>query len=323
VSFRARLLRTLLAGVLAAGTTLTLSVPAAAADPSLADIQAQIKKDSTALEKVVEQYDKVGEQLKANNAKVAALAAQIKPLADQVSAASAEVDHIAATAYKGGNLTSLSAVMTADSPQLLLDRLASLDQLTKNSNAKISAYQATKASLEAEKATEDAAVAATAKQQQDLASQRRKIEADLAKLQVLRKKVYGALAQERTYRSTATAPYVAGAAGVAVRYAYNALGTPYVWAADGPNGYDCSGLTMAAWRAAGKSLPHNAAMQWDVVAHIGRSSLMPGDLVFYSSLGHVALYVGNNQVIHAPTFGEVVKISSVDMMTPYGYGRVR
>ena len=118
-------------------------------------------------------------------------------------------------------------------------------------------------------------------------------------------------------------PSVSGKAGVAVRYAYNAIGTPYVWAAEGPNGYDCSGLTLAAWRAAGKSLPHNAAMQWDKVAHIGRGSLQPGDLVFYSGLGHVALYVGSGKVIHAPTFGESVKLASVDMMSPYGYGRVR
>ena len=116
---------------------------------------------------------------------------------------------------------------------------------------------------------------------------------------------------------------MSGKAGVAVRYAYNAIGTPYVWAAEGPNGYDCSGLTLAAWKAAGKSLPHNAAMQWDKVAHISRSQLAAGDLVFYSGLGHVALYVGGGQVIHAPTFGESVKLASVDMMTPYGYGRVR
>jgi peptidoglycan DL-endopeptidase CwlO len=115
---------------------------------------------------------------------------------------------------------------------------------------------------------------------------------------------------------------VSGNAGVAVRYAYGAIGKPYAWAAEGPDSYDCSGLTLASWRAAGKSLPHNAAMQWDVVSHISRSSLRPGDLVFYSGLGHVAIYVGNSQVIHAPTFGETVRLASVDMMTPYGYGRV-
>jgi cell wall-associated NlpC family hydrolase len=107
-----------------------------------------------------------------------------------------------------------------------------------------------------------------------------------------------------------------------VTFAYNAIGTPYVYGAEGPDGYDCSGLTKAAWRAAGKSLPHNAAQQWSVVVHISRSALKPGDLVFYSGLGHVAIYVGDGKVIHAPRPGESVKLASVDMMPPYGYGRV-
>ena len=59
-------------------------------------------------------------------------------------------------------------------------------------------------------------------------------------------------------------------------------------------------------------------MQWDKVAHIGRGSLQPGDLVFYSGLGHVGIYVGSGKVIHAPTFGESVKLASVDMMARTG-----
>ena len=116
-------------------------------------------------------------------------------------------------------------------------------------------------------------------------------------------------------------PEVSGAAGVAVRFAYAAIGTPYVWAGSGPNGYDCSGLTQAAWRAAGRSLPHNAAMQWNALPHIGRAALSPGDLVFYSGLGHVGIYVGNGQIIHAPHAGDHVRLASVDVMPPYGYAR--
>ena len=85
----------------------------------------------------------------------------------------------------------------------------------------------------------------------------------------------------------------------------------------------CSGLTLAAWRAAGKSLPHNAAAQYSATARISRSSLRPGDLVFYRSLGHVGLYVGNNQIIDAPHEGAYVNVRSINIMPPYGYGRVR
>ncbi|MFD0785295.1 C40 family peptidase, partial [Micromonospora azadirachtae] len=119
------------------------------------------------------------------------------------------------------------------------------------------------------------------------------------------------------------APAVSGQAGVAVRYAYGAVGKPYVWGGSGPNGYDCSGLTSAAWRAAGKSLPHNARMQWGAVAHVGRGELRPGDLVFYRGLGHVALYVGDDQVIDAPSAGRNVLKRGMNMMPIHGYGRVR
>jgi peptidoglycan DL-endopeptidase CwlO len=60
-----------------------------------------------------------------------------------------------------------------------------------------------------------------------------------------------------------------------------------------------------------------------VTAHISRSSLMPGDLVFYRGLGHVGLYVGGGNIIHSSTFGNPVKLVDMDIMTPYGYGRVR
>lgn len=109
---------------------------------------------------------------------------------------------------------------------------------------------------------------------------------------------------------------------MAVKYAYGAVGKPYVYGADGPSGYDCSGLTLAAWRAAGKSLPHNAAMQWDATTRISRSALKPGDLVFYSGLGHVALYVGSGQIIDAPSAGRNVSKRGMDIMPIAGYGRV-
>ena len=111
-------------------------------------------------------------------------------------------------------------------------------------------------------------------------------------------------------------------AGVAVRYAFNAIGKPYSYGADGPGSYDCSGLTSAAWSAAGKSLPHNAAAQYSATARISKSQLRPGDLVFYRSLGHVGMYVGGGMIIDASRAGQPVKHRSMNIMTPYGYGRV-
>jgi cell wall-associated NlpC family hydrolase len=98
-----------------------------------------------------------------------------------------------------------------------------------------------------------------------------------------------------------------GVVGVAMRY----LGTPYVWGGAGPGGFDCSGLVMYAYSQVGVSLPHYTGAQWNVGVSVSRGDLQPGDLVFFDGLGHVGIYIGGNQFIHAPHTGDVVKISSI------------
>ena len=93
--------------------------------------------------------------------------------------------------------------------------------------------------------------------------------------------------------------------------------------AAGPNTFDCSGFTMAAWKAAGVSLTHNAAAQYSQTIRISQSQLQPGDLVFYNGLGHVAIYVGNGNVIHAPHLGTWVQGAAINLDPISGYGRVK
>jgi peptidoglycan DL-endopeptidase CwlO len=102
-------------------------------------------------------------------------------------------------------------------------------------------------------------------------------------------------------------PTHGGVVGIAEHY----LGTPYVWGGASPAGFDCSGFTMYVYAQVGVSLPHNAAAQYGYGSPVSRSALAPGDLVFFDGLGHVGIYVGGNQFIHAPHTGDVVKISSL------------
>ena len=96
-------------------------------------------------------------------------------------------------------------------------------------------------------------------------------------------------------------------------------GKPYVWAAEGPGSYDCFDLRLYA-AAAGISLPHSSAMQAQMGTQVSRSELQPGDLVFFCSpVSHVGMYVGNGQMVHAPTFGDVVKVASIDAMGSYSH----
>ncbi|GAA2700360.1 NlpC/P60 family protein [Micromonospora olivasterospora] len=319
--------RNLLRALVAAGVSAVLVAPAsvARAEPSPAELTRRIEKSSTELERVVESYNKLTEDMKANKSAAAALAARLGPLEQQAARSRADVGQIAVTAYKTGRLEAANALLGPGDPGTLLDRLGTLDQLTRQRQERIAGFTESQRRLVDQKTRLDTTLARQAAQARQLAATRQRIEKDLAELYKMRREAYGRATEPPAprARSGGDAPAVSGRAGAAVRYAYGALGKPYVWAAEGPNGYDCSGLTLAAWRAAGKSLPHNARMQWGAVSHISRSQLRPGDLVFYSNLGHVALYVGGGQVIHAPTFGRNVEKRDVDLMRPYGYGRVR
>jgi cell wall-associated NlpC family hydrolase len=96
-----------------------------------------------------------------------------------------------------------------------------------------------------------------------------------------------------------------GVVGIAMKY----LGIPYVWGGSSPGGFDCSGFTMYVYGQMGVSLPHYTGSQWGMGVPVSRGDLQPGDLVFFNGLGHMGIYIGGNQMIHAPHSGDVVKIS--------------
>ena len=98
-----------------------------------------------------------------------------------------------------------------------------------------------------------------------------------------------------------------GVVGVAMSF----LGTPYAWGGAAPGGFDCSGLVMYSYAQIGVSLPHSSYAQWGYGVPVSRDQLQPGDLVFFDGLGHVGIYIGGDQFVHAPHTGDVVKVSSL------------
>jgi cell wall-associated NlpC family hydrolase len=95
------------------------------------------------------------------------------------------------------------------------------------------------------------------------------------------------------------------AAGLARRY----IGVPYAWGGASPGGFDCSGLVMYVYSKLGVNLPHHAASQYSYGRKVSRWALKPGDLVFFSGLGHVGLFIGKGRFIDAPQSGGVVRIA--------------
>ncbi|MEV6525063.1 NlpC/P60 family protein [Longispora sp. NPDC051575] len=312
-------LRVLAIGCLLA-VAATLGASPAQAEPTPAELAAQIDKASEELEKVIESFNKVTEQLKVTRESVDKLNIQLKPAQDKVDAARGRIGAVAAAAYKGQSVSSMSALLSSQNPSSLMEQLTILDQFAYGQQQEISAYNQAKSAYDGEKTKLDAALNQQTAQEKELAGQKAKIEEELKKLQEQRKKA--GIGPGGTVGLPA--PHLPGTAGKAVDFAYGVVGKPYIFNAAGPNGYDCSGLTMAAWKSAGVSLPHNAAMQWDATAHIQRGELQPGDLVFSNGLGHVAIYVGNDKVIHAPQPGQNVMMAPITQIgSIYGYGRVR
>jgi len=313
-----RLLRVAVLAALAVGVLVPSAPAAAAVKPTL---QQQINEQATALEKVVEQYNKINGERQANGVKQRQLIALLGPTLAQLEASKTQVAAIVKTTYMAGKLSTFNTLLNAGDTSALLNEMTTLDQVASGQRKQMEQLDQLNSTYLAQKAQIDNLIKAETAQQADLAAQKKVIQTKLAALYKLRTEAFGSPTSP-SGGSHPAPPYSPGRGGKIVSFAYAQLGKPYVWAADGPGSYDCSGLVMAAYRSVGVSLPHNAAQQWGRVSHISRSALSPGDLVFYSGLGHVAIYVGSGKVIHAPQAGENVSLASVDMMTPYGYGRV-
>ena len=321
-------LRTLIVGL----ASLIVLAPAAVAhaDPTLAEIEAQLDKSTKELEATVESWNRINDQLAATQAKSAELQKKLQPLEDGVATTGASVEQFAIAQFKtAGNMRGLSVMLNASSSGALVDQLSMLQQITRSQNAEIAGYKTARSKFDDEKKALDETLAAQTTQKQQIEAQRQKIEGDVKKLKDLQTKATAAGSKKVNPPAYNPGPLPApsGNAAAAVNYAKSKIGKPYVYGAAGPNSFDCSGLTMAAWKAAGVSLPHNAADQYSSIkAHYRTSSLpydklQPGDLIFYNGLGHVAIYVGNKSVIHAPHPGTSVQYASAEVDSVYGWAR--
>ncbi|GAA4980372.1 C40 family peptidase [Pseudonocardia tropica] len=130
-----------------------------------------------------------------------------------------------------------------------------------------------------------------------------------------------ALSVSSAAQAAAPAAQAAAARSGAMSTAMAQIGKPYRWGATGPSAFDCSGLVSYAFSKAGKDLPRTSRAQAQVGTPVSKSNLKPGDLVFfYSPVSHVGIYIGGDQIVHASTSGQPVKISDIDRM-PFNSAR--
>ena len=326
--------------------TLVLPVahPAAAEPPlTVAEAKAQIQQLETDAAALDQQYIGVQEKLKLGHAELRAKQADVQAQTKKVMRLRTQVGQVALAEYQNQTLGEAARLLLSEDTDSFLSEISTVKKFGENHNATLQGFQQQQASLtelqrsvqtdvseltdqqqlmEELRTTSDQKVAEAKTVLAKLTEQERQlIAAEEAKAaEEARKKAEPAGEQSPNYVEPADSTAEAGQSGrgaTAMAFARKQLGKPYRFGAAGPAAYDCSGLTLSAWRAAGVSLPRISQQQYRVGRAVAKSDLQPGDLVFfYDDLSHVSLYAGNGMILDAPRPGKTVRYIDMSYM-PY------
>ncbi|MFV2023131.1 NlpC/P60 family protein [Micromonospora sp. LOL_028] len=315
------------AAALVTAVTATLLPAPAQAQASIAELDRRIDQAAHQLETVVEQYNEIRLDLRHNQERAAGLSETIIELDRQLAARHDQVGQLAASNYRVNGARPVATLLSTASAEHFVDQLLIADVINRDNERTIAGLRDTRDRSEAARRAANTLIEQQLLQQGQLSATQRQIESDIRALTELRDRQQallnrsGAAAANRSPADPLPEAATGRAASV-VAFAHAQLGKPYRWGSAGPHSYDCSGLTSAAWAKAGVQLPHNARRQFGTVTRLGRAQLRPGDLIFfYRNVQHVGIYIGADQMIHAPRHGEVVRVDRIDRMPIKGYGR--
>ncbi|MFD5690568.1 C40 family peptidase [Streptomyces rubiginosohelvolus] len=294
---------------------------------SVAALLRELQTRYQAAEEASETYNATAEKLKQRTAQLKKVNADLAKARAALEVSRGDAGRLAREQYQGR--TEFSAylrLLLAHDPQRALDqshvvgrlaanRAATVDRLTGSARRADQLAAASRKALDQQKK-----LAARQKNQRDAVNGKlREVEGLLATLSEEQITQLAGLEQQGVDKaqrelvasgalSSTRPPTRQG--GDAVAYAVRQIGKPYVWGAEGPDSFDCSGLTSEAWSAAGRTIPRTSQEQWKRLPRVPVSALRPGDLVIYfPKATHVALYIGDGLVVQAPRPGAKVKVS--------------
>ncbi|MFG2072604.1 C40 family peptidase [Nonomuraea maritima] len=279
--------------------------------PTLAQAKAKLEKLNDRADKVVDRYNTANERFKKARSGYTKVNESYKRKQASVADLRAQVVGMAVSSYKlGTDITSLPGLIAAENPGGMLAGMALAGQVSQERSLKLAAFDRENRGLKVERDKAQKALTAADKERDAVEKERKEI----LKLIAEQKKLLDRLGAYNPGNPNSTGiKYTGPASGNAasvLRFAFAQVGKPYVFGGTGPGGYDCSGLTQRAWAAAGVSLPRTTWQQWAWGAsrRVSLDDLQPGDLIFSEGLGHVSIYAGNGQIVHAPQTGDVVKV---------------
>jgi len=305
---------------LLASTVVAPSASAATLEEVQARVQLLEEEATTAAEGAQEAKVKLASLTKT----LAGIQAQEQVQGAGVNALSKSLSAIAIEQYKSGGLSQSLELLFSSNPTLYLSAAGSLEAITRKKSVQLRKYQAAKQRLTATSLTVNDRLSLVKATQQKLAAQSARATAKLAEAEALLAKLkkedrerLARLAQQAedadqasSLEAARAAEGVSGRAGIALKYALKQIGDKYVFGAAGMTTWDCSGLTMRAFQAAGVSLPHSSAAQFRMGKAVGKGQLKPGDLVFFGKpISHVGIYLGGGRMVHAPRSGSRVKVA--------------
>lgn len=311
------------------------SSESSAPSESSASVQQQIVAKQAELGAVNEEYLDAKLELEKQNTAKADADAQLASAQSNLAAHKQTVANLGAEQFKSGSMPASVMLLTGESPDDFIDKANAKVHVDSFNDAKIDSLANAEAVTAQAKQQADAAQAAAAQAIETIAEKKTYIESEIPKLEAqlaaLSEQERQALeasqggnteaaqqaaanpqAAQQVEQSAAPAA-ASGSAATVVSWAMSQRGKPYVWGGEGPNGFDCSGLTKMAYQQIGISLPHSSSAQRGFGSSVSLSALQPGDLVF--APGHVAIYIGNGTVVHAPTFGSPVRTMPMEYMS--------
>ena len=292
------------------------------AEPDLADAEKKVDTLFAQAEQASERYNDARIELKQAKTRLGALREDVERQQKLVESVRTEVARSVVDQYQGQALSTVTQVMLAKDPDSFIDQLATLDGYQAQQGELMAAFAVQAEQLEMREAAAQRELARIAKTEKQLKAEKETIDEKAAEAEALLERLEAR--QEPPSRSAQRVPNVSvsGNAGAVVEYALAQVGDAYVYGAAGPDAWDCSGLTMMAWRQAGVNLPHSSQAQMSSGTPVSQSQLAPGDLVFYyQPVSHVGIYIGNGQIVHAANPRTDTRIDPVFSM-PYS-GAVR
>ncbi|MEJ6761721.1 MAG: NlpC/P60 family protein [Candidatus Planktophila sp.] len=308
-----------------------ITPPVASAAQTLAQVKAQVtqleEEATTAAEGAQEAKVKLAELTRS----LAGIQAEAEAQGKTVDAISKTLGTIAINQYMSGSISQSMELLFSSDPTLYLSSAGVLEAITRRKSTQLRRFQSAEQKLNATSLTVSDRLAQVKVQQKKFAAQSSlataKLEQAQAVLANLKKEDRERLAkisedqenadQAASLKAAKNASAISGRGGIALRFALKQIGDRYVFGADGMTYWDCSGLTMRAFQAAGVSLPHSSAAQSRMGKSIPFNQKKPGDLLFYGRpVSHVSIYMGRTQMVHAPRSGSRVKVVESLSMGP-------